>query len=62
MLFAQTGGNADDVICVNKCIMSAQDALRQAWLAGKEGGLSAREQAKAWALRELWLADGKGAY
>ena len=37
-------------------------ALRDAWLAGPEGRLCGREQAKAWALREIWRADGKSAY
>ena len=32
------------------------------WLVGKEGGLCGREQARAWALREVWQADEKGAY
>ena len=34
-------------------------ALHDAWLAGPEGRLCGREQAKAWALREVWLAEGK---
>ena len=33
---------------------SGQDLLREAWLGTKHGSLSAREQAKAWALREIW--------
>ena len=32
---------------------SKQDVLRSAWLDAKEGSLSGREQAKAWALREI---------
>ena len=32
------------------------------WLVAPEGKLCAREQAKAWALREAWRAEGKGAY
>ena len=39
-----------------------QDLLRSAWLDGKAGGLSGREQAKAWALREIWKSDGKPDY
>ena len=39
---------------------SKQDLLRSAWLDGKDGGLSGREQAKAWALREVWRDAGKG--
>ena len=33
---------------------SRQELLRSAWLEGKDGALSGREQAKAWALREMW--------
>ena len=33
---------------------SKQDMLRSAWLGAKEGSLSGKEQAKAWALREIW--------
>ena len=40
----------------------AQDALRNAWLGGPEDRLCGREQAKAWALRESWLADKKAPY
>ena len=39
---------------------SQWEILRQAWLEGKDGCLPAREQAKAWALREVWKEDGKG--
>ena len=42
--------------------MSLQDELQKAWLQGKEGGLSGREQAKAWALREGWLEEERGEY
>ena len=38
---------------------SSQDLLRSAWLEGKDGGLPGREQAKAWALREVWRDAGK---
>ena len=42
---------------------SRQDILRVAWLAGsKDGPLPAREQAKAWAFRELWPDSGKGSF
>ena len=37
-------------------------AVRDAWLAGPEGRLCGREQAKAWALREVWRAEGKPAH
>ena len=33
--------------------------MRSAWLDAKDGCLSGREQAKAWALREVWKQDGK---
>ena len=42
--------------------MSHQDQLRESWLGGAEDRLSGREQAKAWALREVWRAEGKNAY
>ncbi len=42
--------------------MSTQEALRLSWLEGVEDRLCAREQAKAWALREVWLQDGKSVY
>ena len=38
--------------------MAVQDTLQKLWLHGKIGGLCAREQLKAWALREAWM-DGK---
>ena len=42
--------------------MTEQEVLRQAWLAGKENYLSGREQAKAWALREVWHEMGRPAH
>jgi len=39
-----------------------QEMLRKAWHEGKEGCLPAIEQAKAWALREVWRSEGKGDY
>ena len=42
--------------------MSTQDALRNAWFGGVDDRLCAREQAKAWALREVWMESGKGDY
>ena len=42
--------------------MSEQAALSRAWFAGKEGGLCGREQARAWALREVWREEGKSDY
>lgn len=34
-----------------------QEALREAWLNGRDGNLNARSEAKAWALREVWRND-----
>jgi len=42
--------------------MTAQEALRAAWISGPEGKLCGREQAKAWALREVWVSEEKGSY
>ena len=42
--------------------MSLQDDLCRLWLGAPEGKLCGREQAKAWALREVWRNDGKGDY
>ena len=39
-----------------------QDALRDLWLGGPDERLCAREQAKAWALREMWRAEEKSTY
>ena len=36
--------------------------LRAAWLEGRNGNLSALEQARAWALRAVWKEDGKPEY
>ena len=36
-----------------------QEVLRTLWLEAKTGALPAREQAKAWALREAWRDSGK---
>ena len=38
---------------------SKQALLRSTWLDAKDGSLSGREQAKAWALREVWKDDDK---
>ena len=38
---------------------SKQALLRSAWLEAKDGSLSGREQAKAWAMREIWKDDDK---
>ena len=40
--------------------MPTLQELEQFWLGAPEGKLCAREQAKAWALRELWLGEGWG--
>ena len=42
--------------------MAAQASLKELWLAGKDGGLSAREQLKAWALREAWKEHNDSEY
>ena len=42
--------------------MADQPRVQQAWLSGVEDRLCAREQAKAWALREVWKQDGKKPY
>ena len=42
--------------------MAAQDNLQKLWLHGKAGGLCAREQLKAWALREAWVAGKAGVF
>ena len=33
--------------------------MRSAWLDAKDGSLSGREQAKAWALKEIWKGDDR---
>ena len=42
--------------------MASQDAMQKFWLHGKAGGLSAREQLKAWALREAWMDAKTGKF
>ena len=42
--------------------MSSQNELRSFWLEAPEGKLCGREQAKAWALREVWQEEGKAKY
>ena len=42
--------------------MSRQQELKELWLAGPQAQLCALEEAKAWALREVWQADCRGAY
>ena len=42
--------------------MASQQDLKELWLSAPEGRLCAREQAKAWGLREAWLAEKKSAY
>ena len=41
-------------------LMPSQEELRSFWLQAPDGKLCGREQAKAWALREVWRAEGKG--
>ena len=38
---------------------SQQELLREAWLGGRVGSLSALSEARAWALREVWRESGK---
>ena len=38
--------------------MAAQEALQKLWLEGWDDRLCGREQAKAWALREVWQEEG----
>ena len=40
--------------------MADQTSLKELWLGGKAGCLSAREQLKAWALREAWRQKNTG--
>ena len=42
--------------------MAAQEALQSAWLESAQGKLCGREQAKAWALREVWREEHEGSY
>ena len=42
--------------------MSSDGTLESIWLQAPEGKLCAREQAKAWALREVWQSEGRGGY
>ena len=39
-----------------------QEELRTAWLGGRDGRLCGREQAKAWALREVWRSQKESSY
>ena len=41
---------------------SQQELLREAWLGGRLGTLSAMSEAKAWALREMWRVQEKSDY
>ena len=40
-----------------KMSASQQELLREAWLGGRDGNLSALAQARAWALREVWRGE-----
>ena len=42
--------------------MAVQYTLQKLWLHGKAGGLCAREQLKAWALREAWMGGNAGTF
>ena len=41
---------------------SGEELLKEAWLGGSEGHLSAMMQARAWALREIWKDDKNTQY
>ena len=43
-------------------VLSQQDLLREAWLGGRDGNLSALSEARAWALCEVWRDGGKTDY
>ena len=42
--------------------VSRQELLREAWLGGSEGTMSAQTEARAWSLREAWRDEGKPSY
>jgi len=42
--------------------MASQASLKELWLHGNAGCLSAREQLKAWALRKAWKEHNDGTY
>jgi hypothetical protein len=52
----------DSISAVSWMADSQQGLLRSAWLVGKAGCLPGREQAKAWALREVWREADKADY
>ena len=43
-------------------LTSGQTSLKELWLGGKDGCPSAREQLRAWALREAWQEHNDGVY
>ena len=49
---------------VSSCdrVMADQASLQELWLGGKAGCFSAREQLKAWALREAWRQNNEGSH
>ena len=49
-----------DVVHTMTDFRSQQDLLGKAWTGGRNGTLSAMSEAKAWALREAWRAQGNG--
>ena len=42
--------------------MARQEELKELWRGGPDGQLCALEQLKAWALREVWVKDGRSTY
>ncbi len=43
-------------------MQSKQELLRDAWLGGCKGHMSALTEARVWALREVWMAEKKSEY
>ena len=46
------------ILCV--LAMPELETFEKLWIEGPENNLCGREQAKAWALREVWREQGKG--
>ena len=40
----------------------AQEEMRRLWLGAKEGAMCGREQARAWALRDVWKEEHDSEY
>ena len=59
---AQDISSVASVLTFSNLPMSAQTSLKDLWLHGKDGCLSAREQLKASALREAWQEMNHGVH